>query len=257
MKLLLKNIFLSTIAIKLRNTFNFRPVDVVTIHIKNASISDAFAWRTDKGYKTVFNFSDLLRLYYKHENTAVEIEFFDKKNIFLKKIDIKNLKLSNKLIIDKNFLNGVEDYGVFYVYHKTKNNFPNNDTIANKCYLGYSLNNNLFSFVHGNSLSRYKSLKNYKHNKKYNPVKMSLLNNQIYKIQKHFIKYDKNELMFCNPTESKIIFYVNNEKYTLENDSSIIIESKNLETVTIRSNCMFLRPTIFSYKNQYIDVHHS
>ena len=86
---------------------------------------------------------------------------------------------------------------------------------------------------------------------------MSLLNNQIYKIQKHFIKYDKNELMFCNPTESKIIFYVNNEKYTLENGSSIIIESKNLETVTIRSNCMFLRPTIFSYKNQYIDVHHS
>ena len=85
---------------------------------------------------------------------------------------------------------------------------------------------------------------------------MSFRNNQIYKIQK-LLKYDKNELMFCNPTESKIIFYVNNEKYTLENGSSIIIESKNLETVTIRSNCMFLRPTIFSYKNQYIDVHHS
>ena len=150
MKLLPKNIFLSNIAIKLRNTFNFRPVDVVTVHIKNASISDAFAWRTDRGYKTIFNFSDLLRLYYKYENTEVEIEFFNKKNVFLKSINIKNLKLSNKLIIDKKFLNGVEDYGVFYVYHKTKNNFPNDDSIANKCYLGYSLNDNLYSFVHGN-----------------------------------------------------------------------------------------------------------
>ena len=27
--------------------------------------------------------------------------------------------------------------------------------------------------------------------------------------------------------------------------------------VTIKSNCMFLRPTVFSYKNEYLDVHHS
>ena len=257
MKLFLKKIFLSPIGIILRNTLNFRPVDMVTQHIKNSSVSDAFAWRTDKGFKTIFKFSDLMKLYYKYENTIIEIEFYDKKNNFLKTIEVKNLKLSNKLVIDKTFLNGIEDYGVFYVYHKTNKNIPYEDSISNKCYLGYSLNKNLYSLVHGNSLSRYKSLNNNEYIKKYSPVKMSLRNNQIYKIQKLFKQYDKNELMFCNPTPSKIFFHLNNKKYILENGSSLIIECHNLETVTIISNCMFLRPTVFSYKNQYIDVHHS
>lgn len=257
MKLFLKKIFLSHIGIILRNTLNFRPVDIVTQHIKNASVSDAFAWRTDKGFKTIFKFSDLIKLYYKYEDTIIEIEFYDKKNNFLKIIELKNLKLSNKLVVDKEFLNGIEDYGVFYVYHKTNKNIPYEDSISNKCYLGYSLNKNLYSLVHGNSLSRYKSLNNHEYSKKYSPVKMSLRNNQIYKIQKLFKQYDKNELMFCNPTGSKIFFDLNNKKYILENGSSIIIECHNLETVTIKSNCMFLRPTIFSYKKEYLDVHHS
>lgn len=257
MKLLFKKFFLSSVGIILRNTLNLRPVDIVTHHIKNASVSDAFAWRTDKGFKTIFKFSDLMKLYYKYENTVIEIEFYDKNNNCLKSIEIKSLKLSNKLVIDKEFLNGVEDYGVFYVYHNTKKKIPNEDSLSNKCYLGYSLNKNFYSFVHGNSLSRYKSLNNTKYTKKYSPVKMSLRNNQIYKIQKLFRQYDRNELMFCNPTESKITFDLNNQKYILENGSSLIIEYDDLETVTIKSNCMFLRPTIFSYKKQYFDVHHS
>lgn len=257
MKLLLKKFFLSPAGIIIRNTLNFNPVDIVTQHIKNASVSDAFAWRTDKGFKTIFKFSDLMKLYYKYENTVIKIEFYDKKNNFLKSIKIKCLKLSNKLVIDKEFLNGIEDYGVFYVYHKTNKSIPNEDSISNKCYLGYSLNKNFFSFVHGNCLSRYKSLNNAKYTKKYSPVKMSLRNNQLYKIQKLFKQYDRNELLFCNPTESKITFDLNNKKYILENGSSLIIDYNNLETVIIKSNCMFLRPTIFSYKKQYFDVHHS
>ena len=78
MKLFLKKIFLSPIGIILRNTLNFRPVDMVTQHIA-PSVSDAFAWRTDKGFKTIFKFSDLMKLYYKYENTVIEIEFYDKK----------------------------------------------------------------------------------------------------------------------------------------------------------------------------------
>ena len=44
--------------------------------------------------------------------------FMIKNNNFIKKKIINNLKLSNELIIDKSFLDGIEDYGVFYVFHK-------------------------------------------------------------------------------------------------------------------------------------------
>ena len=51
---------------------------MVTQHIKNSSVSDVLAWRNDKGFKTIFKFSDLMKLYYKYENTVIEIEH-DKK----------------------------------------------------------------------------------------------------------------------------------------------------------------------------------
>ena len=37
----------------------------------------------------------------------------------MKKIKLKDIDLSNKLIIDKNILNGLEDYGIFFIYHKS------------------------------------------------------------------------------------------------------------------------------------------
>lgn len=254
MKSLFKKIFLSNISILVRNSLNIKPIDIATYHIEKASVSDAFAWRTDNGYQTIFKFSNIIKLFYKTKSASVKIEFFDKENNFLKKVEIKNLHLSNTLIIDKKFLN-IEDYGVFYVYHSTNNKFPKGDAITNKCYLGYSLDGNFYSFVHGNCLSKYKSINNCG-TSNISPVKISLRNNQFYKIQKSFSEYDKNELMFCNPTNSRINFYIENKKYILNGRCAKIIKFNNLRTVTIKSNCMFLRPTIFSYKNKYFDVHH-
>ena len=58
-------------------------------------------------------------------------------------------------IIDSKFLN-VEDYGVFYVFHKSKDQL--NSSIRQSCYTGYSLNNNTASFVHGNTPTALKKI---------------------------------------------------------------------------------------------------
>ena len=52
-------------------------------------------------------------------------------------VQILNIELSNKLVIDRNFLDGLEDFGVFYIFHRSKLNI--NSIIRNSCYTGYSI----------------------------------------------------------------------------------------------------------------------
>ena len=87
-------------------------------------------------------------------------------------------------------------------------------------------------------------------------VKTSLFKNHTYTIQKYFDNLDKNELLFTNPTSKKIKFSIENKNFELKPNYSLLVEIKT-PIVSIKSNCLFFRPTIFSYKGKYLDVHHS
>ena len=256
MKSLIKYFGNINYAIKLRNTLNIKPRLFNKNIPKTSSISDSFAWRTDNSYKTTFSFSDIYNVYFDVKNTEVQFNFYTKKNKFIKSIKLGNLSLTNKIIIDKNFLDGIEDFGTFNVYHLSNDSKLRNEIIQNRCYVGFSFKENLYSFVHGNSFVSYYI----NEQKKYGDdiVKTSFIKNQKYKIQKYFDKYDKNELFIINPTTEKIKFSINNENYSLDGKHSNIYEiNKSENTATIISNCAFLRPIIFSYRENFLDVHHS
>jgi len=161
---------------------------------------------------------------------------------------------SNEIIIDEKFLNGIQDYGVFYIYHYSKKNIIDS-VISNRCYLGYSYQKNLYSFVHGNCYARYYNFANNKISS--NLIKTSLFKNHYYKIQKYFYDYDFLELFFANPTTKTIYFSIGNFNFKIKSGCSKIIKLKDQQSIIIKSNCMFLRPTIFQYKNNYLDTHHS
>lgn len=262
MKSLVKKILNSKISILVRNTFNFKPVYLRYIQ-KNypITISDSFLWRTDNGYKTKFKYSDLLTLFYNIKNSSVELHFYSKDNKLLKIKKINNLNISNELEITKEFLNNNEDYGVFYIYHFIKNEdfslIESKNVLSNRCYLGYSHNNSLYSFVHGNTLARYTGLNDNNYKKiSTDIIKMSLLKNQNYTIQKYFDKFDKNELFFTNSTSKLLKFSLENQNYQLLPGCTTLIKAKN-KIINIKSNCLFLRPTVFSYRGKFFDVHHS
>ena len=111
----------------------------------------------------------------KNEETRNNYELYTK---FIKSIEINNLDYSNEIIIDEKFLNGVQDYGVFYIYHYSKKNIIDS-VISNRCYLGYSYQNNLYSFVHGNCYARYYNFADNKITS--NIIKTSLFKNHYYK----------------------------------------------------------------------------
>ncbi len=255
MKLLIKKIFNNNLTSNLRNLTNIRPVHMNIENISAASVSDAFLWRTDNGFKTKFKFSDILNNFFKIKDSWVEIEFYTKNNELIKIEKILGLNYSNELNITKDYLNNLEDYGVFYIYHYTNQKFPEENIISNRCYIGYSKDSNLHSFVHGNTLAKIKSI-NDKLEIKKDIVKISPIKNQYYKLQKFFDKFDKNELFFSNPTSKKIYFSIDNKDYTLNKWCSLILEIKEKKIIEIKSNCLFLRPLIFSYFDNYIDVHH-
>ena len=258
MKSLIKKIANTNIGILLRNSLKFKPVSLKPFKKDYPiSVSDAFLWRTDNGYKTKFKYSDILNLFYKIKNSWVEFHFYSKNNELIKVEKVDNLNLSNEIEINSSYLNNLKDYGTFYIYHFSKktNDLNNKDIITNRCYLGYSLNNNLYSFVHGNAKGKYTNIFS-NENILTDVVKTSLFKNYKYAIQKYFDNFDKNELFFTNPTSKKIKFTIEKKNYELKPHCSLLIEIKN-SIILIKSNCLFLRPTIFSYKDKYLDVHHS
>jgi hypothetical protein len=257
MKSLIKKISNTSFGIEVRNILGIRPVPMSINNIVSlTSVSDAFCWRTDNDFTTVFKYSDIFNLFYKIQNSYVELHFYTKENKFIKKIVIENLDYSNELIINSSLLEGLKDYGSFYIYHLTKDNIGNENIISNKCYLGYSKNNSLYSFVHGNTHARFININNHKNIEQTDIIKMTFFKNQRYKIQNFFRNLDKSELFFVNPTSKKIRFSINGKNYFLTNGCSTIIDTTKDETIEIKSNCLFFRPLIFNYKDDYIDVYH-
>lgn len=247
-----KKIFRSKLAKNIRNFLGFKPAHFLIDYEKtNMSVSDAFFWRTDNTIKTIFSFSDILNFYFKDDTSEVEILFYSKFAELIKKFKISNLNLTNKLLIDSSFLNGIEDYGTFFIYHKSTRDIGT--SIRNSCYTGYSFKNNLPSFVHGNTLTSYKSYNN-EESQSYIAGK-SIFQKQIYQVQNNY-NFEKTEIILMNPCNETIFIEVNKELYELKKGGSKLIDIKNDKLINIKSKCYLLRPVVFNYQGIYLDVHH-
>ena len=254
LKLLLKYIFNTELSKKIRNISNIRPIHVsLPFHLNKISISDAFPWRTNDDFETIFRFSDIPKKYLQIHGTGVLIEFFNKDGNFLKKIELQNLKTVNELIISKKTLE-LEDFGSFYIYHILPDDIKIKFMITNRCYVGFSSRGGNPSFVHGNTYAKY-----------YNPenkvIKTNLVNKSLFKreynIQTSLFEYDKVELFFTNPTNNKINFKVNGFHVGLNGGSSAIINVTKEDKIKIKSNLYMLRPLIFTKKGSFIDCFHA
>lgn len=256
MKSLIRKLFYSKIAVDIRNNINFRSTAWNVNNLSNISISDGFLWRTDNNFETKFKYTDILNFFFNIQDSWVEIHFYSKDNKLIKVENKNTLKISNELIINSNYLNGIEDYGTFYIYHFSNKKFNDQTIIANRCYSGYAQNLALPSVVHGNVFARYKNFTN-QGKTNIGIINTTLFSNSTYKIQKYFNNFDKSELFFNNPTKKNIKFYLNDKRYDLEFGNSILVDISSKKTITIISNCKLLRPLIFSYKDKFLDVHHA
>lgn len=245
----------SSFGVKVRNILGWRPVPISFSHLpKNSSVSDAFIWRVDDNFTTKFKFTDLLPLFTKSKENSILLEFFDHKNRQIHKINLSNLKdVSQEILIDKNLL-GTTGYGTFYIYHTSKDILEESITFSNRCYVGYSFKKNLFSYVHGNTYVKSKGIDLKKVNG--NMIQSFKMKKYPYMIQNTFKGFDKTELIFVNPHDFNINMFLNEDKFSFSPYEVKIIDFKNT-IVNIKSQSYFLRPIVFNYLNDRIDVYHS
>jgi hypothetical protein len=254
LKSLLRPIWRSRYGIRLRNKIGFRPAKIMFPNLSNYSSSDAFPWRTDSGYVTYFRFGDTPKIYYGIEGAKVRFLFFDRSGHVVKEFELDKVPASHELVIDKEFLNNLEDYGTFSVFHVFDDKDCSGVKITNRCYVGFSQNNGLPSFVHGNIHARY-----------WNPQTDKIMSDMVlmagkpitYVLQKNFITCDCVELFFANPTTHRVWATVNDQKIFLNSGESKFIHIEPTNLVRIVSNCYFLRPLIFTINNEFIDCLHA
>lgn len=250
LKILLKKITRSSISIFIRNNLNLSPVDIdIDFLNKKTSISDAFCWRTDNGYKTVVKFSNLVKMFF-NQDAQIKIIFFSKQNMKIKEIILNSNNLSHEILINKEYMNGIEDYGTFFIFHNL-DTVKNKTIISNRCYVGYSLNNQLPSFVHGNTLVKYENNTEYKKD----IIKNTFINKRQYIVQNLYSIDSQLEIYIANPTSKIINVFFDNKIFKMKPFNCKIIKT-NLNKISLKSDCMFLRPIIFESKKEFLNVHH-
>ncbi len=250
LKILLKKITRSEFSIFVRNNLNLKPVDFDIDFLKSqSSISDAFCWRTDNGYETIIRFSNLIQMFF-NRTSNIKILFFSKQNIKIKEILVTSNDLSNEILVDSNFMNGLEDYGTFFIFH-TLDKIENTIIISNRCYVGYSFKKKLPSFVHGNTLTKYQT----KSRLSNDIVKKTLFLKKQYIVQNLYDNDSRIELYIANPTSKTINICFDNNNFDLKPFNCKIIKTIH-NKISLKSNCMFLRPIIFESKKEFINVHH-
>lgn len=241
----LKNITRPSIRIWGNSNFNF-------------SSSDSFFWRTDDGFSTIFRYSDIAKKYLNSDSDILLI-FLDKNG---KYIDEKKFKVNNSVntfVIDSRIVPS-NQFGSFFAYilpHDISNEITTQ--ITNRCYVGYAKDDTFYSFVHGNEIAKLIKL-NRNTYRTTSSVSAIREHNKLtkYFIQKDFNTFNYNELFFFNPLKKNIQLKINGEIIRLISNQTLKYKFDFKHTAcSIESNYFWPRPIVFSYLNNYFDVHHA
>ena len=224
----------------------------------NFTSSDSFFWRTDNGFSTIFRYSDIAKKYLDSDSDILLV-FLDNKGKFISETIFKVNNSVNTFIINSEIVPD-KQYGTFFAFILPKDvSDAKTIQITNRCYVGYSKDNNFYSFVHGNEITKLIKLnqETYRHSSAVSAIREHKKYTR-YNIQKNFSEFDLNEIFFFNSLKKKIYLKINDKfenlapnhtfKHTFGNKSSVC---------TIESNYFWPRPIVFSYKKDYFDVHHA
>ena len=86
----------------------------------------------------------------------------------------------------------------------------------------------------------------------------TLFRKNSYMIQNNFSKFDKTELFFTNPNDTILKFTIDEKQFQVKKGGilKVTLLKKDLIKIT-KSNSLFIRPIVFNYINDFIDVYHS
>lgn len=264
------SLFSNNIARHIRNFIGIKKTIALKPKNKEDSISDFFFWKNSSDFKTKFFLTNLASQILPEINQIdnIKILIYDNKGNLIKQLKY-NLKYFETIEIYFENL-GVNGFGSFLVFHSFKNNLQlikNKSHIAERGYIGYSINNQLWNFMHGNNYSAFENTKN-SHHYSIRSILAKSLKVETYMPQVTFNDCESFELIINNPSHKnikiKISFF---DKQDIEiNQKDILIPSMGtlinlhdagqINKVRVFSNFIMLRPIIKKNYRSYFDVFH-
>ena len=86
-------------------------------------------------------------------------------------------------------------------------------------------------------------------------IKNTFINKRQYIVQNLYSIDSQLEIYIANPTSKIINVFFDNKIFKMEPFNCKIIKT-NLNKISLKSDCMFLRPIIFESKKEFLNVHH-
>lgn len=256
-KNLLRKVWRTKTTVFVRNMLGIRPIYRRWLLLNQSyAASDQFLWRTDHDFQTEFRVSDIVGKYY-GQKSFLRIHVFDKQGRKINQFEQPVEAAVERIFINENNA-AADSYGTFSVFHIPETDAGTNYAITNRCYTGYSRLGSMPSFVHGNLLSKIQLLEVDNSPEPFSGFIRHRKKTEFY-IQKDLEYFDRIELMFVNPLENPIDVTLGEATIKLNPGEVRLIELDRIacRPVKIQSDFFFPRPVIFSFRQQYFDVHHA
>ena len=185
----MENIKKSRLILALRNSFNIKPIQVLLPKDKESySISDAFCWRSDKNFITVFRYTDLVEYFTNVKNLNIKLVICDHSNNIISSTVFKIKDLTSKVTINKIIKKSKKKSDHFFIFHELSPQIAKK-VLRNSCYTSYTFQNNIQSLVHGNLPVLAENQNFHPYNK--NIIQVSHFKTYDYMVQNNFVRYDK------------------------------------------------------------------
>ena len=259
---LLRNNFFRNI----RNNLKIKPTIILKPNKITSPISDFFYWENNQTFKTKFFIFNLATQAMPDENIEDEVKIFVfnykgdqiyKKNILLEHNEIYELVFDNINLV------GRGSFTVFHKFSKYDTLIQKKTNIADRGYTGYSKDNGIWNYVHGNNYSF--SLEDNDFVKPLIP-KTLFYNNYIPQVT--FNDTSNFSILLSNPSYKKetLFVYLYDEKNNeiskkilyLNKFSTLKSEFNNVKAtyIKIKSKLIFCRPIIIKNYDTYFDIFH-
>ena len=262
---LLENLIRSNFSRDLRNIFKIKQSFSYKPNSFEFSVSDFFFWANDDILQTKFYLNNLASQVLPEDNfeDLVKIFIYSNDGLIKKIIDIKLKRFeSRKIDFQKLGIKGFGSFCVFHTFRDIETTLkPYGSYLSERGYLAFSIDNENWNFVHGNTACLQFTNKKPKNLLCKTPYK------NIYRPQIIFDSKSKNILILNNPSDSDIKIQIkeddcNNKfikvsKINIKKKGTIMFDLNQSTCFTkIVSSFLLHRPLILRNYDSSIDILH-
>jgi hypothetical protein len=260
------------VSIYLRNTLGIQPKYYKEPAL-DSSVSDLFFWRSDKVWRTRFDFLNLPSVLCPEQNTSdnITLIFYNQQGQIFHQEKVIIPPLQKIIVQVEDIIGDNVGFGSMACFHETLEDFQSirQTRIVERGFVAYRRvtdDSPLWSYVHGAAYVLAKS----PDQEQVQTIRRALSKNTLYQPQLSLSDCDKFDLIYINPNDSDLEINVralNQTSKVIREESGVLPphgvkyiffdnKDRNISRVENESRAYMLRPFILRYYETHFDILH-